>query len=433
VKHESAFQRALRMAVMSVGVAGSYAGYMTQRAFLGKDKRERKLKATHAKAGRRIADELAMLRGPAMKLGQALSLQTSVMPEAMLSELSTLQMHAPPMHPSLMRAQFKASMGAEPESIFRTFEDEPFAAASLGQVHRAIAREGDRVAVKIQYPGIQSAVASDFRYLRALTVTAQLTKHIPRTLLDETEQQIVAETDYRREAENIRLFREQLRPLGYVTVPKMYPQYSSDKVLTMSFVEGDHLDMYLAKRPSQEERDTVGSRLLELFNFQLLRVKAFHADPHWGNYFFSPGGTIGLVDFGCVKYLTPEFVNNLRETFLYPGDRHGPAFRRLLEERWLLSGVKLKPAVHRGLVRLAEGFYRRLYPPDRGDDSQVFDFGDRKFLVEYARELAKLFRSKAALPEHVFFARAETGLYQTLHRLKARVPTSRIVRQFLQR
>ena len=421
------------MAAMSVGVAGSYAGYMTQRAFLGKVKREDKLKATHARAGRRMADQLAVLRGPAMKLGQTLSLQAGLMPEAMLSELSTLQMQAPAMHPSLMRAQFKTSMGAEPESIFRTFEDEPFAAASLGQVHRAVTRDGDRVAVKIQYPGIQSAVASDFKCLRALTVTAQLTKHIPKSILDETEQQIVAETDYRREAENITFFREQLRPLGYVTVPKVYPEYSSDKVLTMSFVQGDHLNGYLAKRPTQAERDTLGSRLLELFYFQLLRVKAFHADPHWGNYFFKPGGAIGLVDFGCVKYLTQEFVNNLHATFLYPGDRQSPAFRRLLEERWLQSGVKLKPPVHRALVRLAEGFYRRLYPPDSANDTQLFDFSDGEFLIEYARESAKLFYAKAALPEHVFFARAETGLYQTLHRLRACVPTSRIVRQFLQR
>jgi len=430
---EGAFERALRMAAMSVGVAGSYAGYMTQRPFLGKEKREGKLKATHANIGRRMADELATLRGPAMKLGQALSLQTGLMPEAMLSELTTLQMHAPAMHPSLMRAQFKASMGAEPERIFRTFEDEPFAAASLGQVHRAVTRDGNRVAVKIQYPGIQSAIASDFKCLRALTVTAQLTNHIPKSILDETEQQIAAETDYRRESENITFFHEQLRPLGYVNVPNVFTQFSSEKVLTMSFVQGDHLDAYLGRRPAQEERDLVGSRLLELFYFQLLRVRAFHADPHWGNYFFSSGGTIGLVDFGCVKYLTREFVNNLRATFLYPGDRQSPAFRRLLEERWSISGIKLKPAVHRALVRLAEGFYRRLYPPDRANDAQVFDFADGKFLIEYARESTNLFRAKAALPEHVFFARAETGLYQTLHRLKARVPTSRIVRQFLQR
>jgi aarF domain-containing kinase len=428
---ESALRRALRMAAMSAGVAGSYAGYLAQSAFLGEEKRGRKLRATHVKAGRRITDELSGLRGPAMKLGQALSLQAGVVPEEIIQELSTLQMQAPGMHPSLVRAQFKTSMGAPPEEIFRSFDAEPFAAASLGQVHRAVMHDGRKVAVKIQYPGIRNAVANDFKWVRKITAAAQIARYIPKSVLDETEEQIVAETDYRREADNIDFFRERLRPLRYVTVPEVCRKYSSDKVLTMSFVSGDHLEAYLAGRPSQQERDKLGSHLLELFCYQLFEVKAFHADPHWGNYFFGPNGTVGLVDFGCVKYLTDKFVENLRAVFLYPGDRDSAAFRRLLDERWAMHKVKLKPAVQDSLVRFAEGFYRRVYPPEHEKANDAFDFGDGEFLREYMREAVKLFSAKGALPEHVFFVRAETGLHQTLHRLRARVATSRIVRQFL--
>jgi predicted unusual protein kinase regulating ubiquinone biosynthesis (AarF/ABC1/UbiB family) len=421
------------MAAMSAGVAGSYAGYLAQRAFLGEEERQRKLKSTHANAGRRIRAELSALRGPAMKLGQALSLQTDLVPEEILLELSTLQMNAPGMHPSLVRAQFRASMGRPPEEVFRTFENEPFAAASLGQVHRAVTRDGKRVAVKIQYPGIRAAIAGDFKLVRRLAGTARLTGHVPEAVVDETEQQIMAEIDYRREADNLDFFRARLGPLSYVTVPVVYREYSSDRVLTMSLLGGEHLETYLARQPSQQERDELGAHLFELFQYQLLQVGAFHADPHWGNYLFGTKGTVALVDFGCVKYMPPRLVENMHALFLYPGDRRSVEFRRLLEERHPLHGTKVKQAALRALVNLTDGFYRRVYPPEREKENEPFDFGEEVFLRDYMREAAQLFRAKGTRPEYVFMVRAEVGVYQTLHRLRSRVQTSKIVRKFLRR
>ena len=123
-------RRALRMASMGAGMAGSYLGYILQRAFIGKAEGERKLKTTHKRAARRMRDEMQSLRGPAMKLGQTLSLQTGILPEETLAELAALQMEAPGMHPSLVRVQVKHSLGREPEEIFEKFSPEPFAATS---------------------------------------------------------------------------------------------------------------------------------------------------------------------------------------------------------------------------------------------------------------------------------------------------------------
>ena len=423
-------RRALRMASMGAGAASSYLSYILQRAFIGRAKGERKLKSTHTRVARRIRDEMQSLRGPAMKLGQTLSLQTGILPDETLAELASLQMEAPGMHPSLVRVQVKRSLGREPEEIFAKFAPEPFAAASLGQVHEATTREHKRVAVKIQYPSIRETVENDFKWFRTVSKPAQASGHIPKEVIDEMERQMLAETDYRLEADNIDFFREKLSPLSFVEVPRVFREYSSDKVLTMSFVRGRHLEQFLKQKPSQKLRDQLGTNLVELFYFQLLKLGAFHADPHWGNYLFNDNASIGLVDFGCAKKLAAAELKYLKSVFLYPGDRHSPEFRRVLETNYRAQGKKLSTPAYRALVSFSEKFYRNVYPPER-ERHEFFDFADKTFLTDYIREATRLFRTKHVMSEYLFMARAEMGLYHTLHALKARVPTSDIVRKYL--
>ena len=428
----SAKGRALRLAGLTAGVTGSYVGYMAQRMFLGEQRRDTKRRATDAKAGRRIRDELQRLRGPIMKFGQSLSLHTDLVPEEILAELTKLQMEAPGMHPSLAVAQFKASVGRSPEQVFKRFDAEPFAAASLGQVHRAVMRDGTCAAVKIQYPEIRKAIENDFRWIRNITLPAQASGHLSKLMLDEMESQIVAETDYVREADHIEFFKTALKPLDFVVVPDVYRECSTDRVLTMSIVPGQHLDAFLAKHPSQRIRDLVGSRLLELFTFQLLMLEVLHADPHWGNYLFNDDGTIGLVDFGCVKRFGPGAIERLRQGFLYPKRFDSPEFQRIVQEQFAIPGKTLTPGAQRAIADFASLFYRRVYPPDPKDAERAYDFSDAGFLRDFMRAAAKLTRAKGVgNPEYLFMVRAEVGLYTTLHRLKARVHTSAIVRRHL--
>ena len=423
--------RALRLAGLSAGVAGSYAGYMVQRLFLDGDARETKRRSTHASAGRLIRDELGLLRGPIMKLGQALSLHTDVVPPEMLAELTKLQREAPGMHPSLALSQFKASVGRPPDQVFARFEPEPFAAASLGQVHRATTRDGAKVVVKIQYPAIRAAIENDFRLLRQVAMPARASGHLPKQALEELETQILAETDYLREADHIEFFASGLQPLGFVTVPRLYRDLSSDRVLTMSVVPGQHLDAFLAKRPSQARRDLVGSRLFELFYFQLLILEALHADPHWGNYLFTDEGRIGLVDFGCVKRFESDVIARLQQSFLYAGRTDSPEFQRIMQQQFGRPGKKLPPATRKAIAEFSDRFYKKVYPPDPAAAARPFDFSDAGFLREYLRAAGNLSAAKGTNPDYIFLARAEIGLYTTLHRLKARVHTSDIVRRLL--
>src|SRR5438105_6926024 len=198
----------------------------------------------------------------------------------------------------------------------------------------------------------------------------------------------------------------------------------------MSLLTGRHLEDFLAQRPSQKLRNELGAHLFELFYFQVLKIEALHADPHWGNYLFNDDADISLVDFGCVKYLSRESVAYLRSVFLYPGSTGSADFRRLLETYYEQAGEMLLPGARRALIRFADNFYRKVYPP-KPDKDQLFDFSDAIFLRDFLRESKNLFRTKGVITEFIFMALAEMGLYQTLHRLRARVHTSDIVRKYL--
>jgi hypothetical protein len=219
--------------------------------------------------------------------------------------------------------------------------------------------------------------------------------------------------------------------LDFVTTPRVHRGCSSERVLTMTVVPGTHLECFLAERPSQQLRDLVGSRLFELFYFQVLRLETLHADPHWGNYLFSRDGTIGLVDFGCVKHLGSENARTLRKSFLYQGRTDSPDFQAIVREQFGGPGGKITPAARRVVLEFAERFYRNVYPPDPKAEDRLFDFSDPAFLREYLHLAGRLMRARVSAPRYIFLARAEVGLYTTLHRLKAHVRTSAILRRLM--
>jgi predicted unusual protein kinase regulating ubiquinone biosynthesis (AarF/ABC1/UbiB family) len=311
--------RGLRLGKLGLSLTGSYLGYQAQNLFLGEnEQRERRFQE---KSSRRVRRELGSLKGVAMKLGQLLSVQTRALPEAAIRELAGLQMQAPGMHPTLARARFKAALGKYPEEVFRTFEAEPFAAASLGQVHRAVGRNGELLAVKIQYPAIRAALENDLKLLRSATLPARVTGHFPGSILDEVRRGFLEETDYLHEADNLEFFGRGLTDLAYVSVPQVRRGMTAESVLTMSFIPGVVLGGFLEGRPPAGLRNLIGERVVELFYFQLHRLRALQADQHPGNFLFQPDGRIGLVDFGkgeLLKVLGQAMGKALRDKVTNP-------------------------------------------------------------------------------------------------------------------
>jgi len=424
---QSRIGRGLRIGRLGLSLTGSYLGYQFQNLFLKERDRPEKRMSFQKNAARQIRKELESLKGPVMKLGQMLSMQSHILPEEVLSELANLQMRAPAMHPTLARAQFKASFGKFPEEVFREFTPEPFAAASLGQVHRAITKAGEAIAVKIQYPAIRTAIEQDFKLLRSASFPMRLTGHATEAMIAEVERGMLQETDYVNEGRNIDSFRERLKSLDYVCVPRVHWDLSTDRVLCMSFIRGEPLPDFLARnKPSQEARNQLGIRLLKLFNMQLHRMDQIHADPHPGNYLIDSDGTIGLVDFGCVKQFSPEFIELMRAFEERAWLRGNEQARRMVYLIWGAEASR-KPRLARQLLDQAIEFYEMLFPGASGR-TPVVDFGSDKVLKAIFRIWNDCLRAKTVNPEFAFYSRAEMGLYNLLHLLRARIDTSAVLK-----
>lgn len=421
-------RRAAQIARMGASLAGTYLGYQLQRRFLDEDRAAAQGRRAKRKCAAEVRERLQTLRGPIMKLGQALSMQTRFLDEEFVDELSALQMQAPPMHPSLMRAQFKSALGKRPEEVFREFDEEPFAAASLGQVHRGLTKEGEEVAVKIQYPAMQEAIRSDFRALRGAGIFLRMSGHVKGSVIDEVERGILEEIDYAREARNIEYFRKALAPLGFIKVPKVYRELSCGQVLTMSRVGGIPVRELLRARPSQQLRDKLGCALADLFFFQLFRVGALHADPHPGNYLFNQDGTIGLVDFGCVKYLKPEVVKCYGQFWSREWVHDAKLYAQIIR---VLFGPKTSPAdAHaRRCMNEIRHFYDKFHPLD--PHAGPLELADPKFMDDLGKLAKVIVRNKFLSPEFIFLSRTELGMCNLLYMLQARVPTTKIVRHWM--
>ncbi len=425
-----AVARGYRLGKLGFRLVGSYVGYQAQNLLLGEGERAQRRARFQQKASRRVRDELAALKGPAMKLGQLLSMQTEMLPEEALRELANLQMRAPGMHASLARAQFKSSLGKYPEEMFREFDPEPFAAASLGQVHRAVTRDGEKAAVKIQYPAIRSAIENDFKLLRSATLPGQLSGHVPAALLDEIQRGILEETDYLREADNLEFFGKGLSGLEYVAIPRAHRELTTDRVLTMSYIEGETLSDLLKRKPSQAFRDLLGARLIEMYETQIQRLKALHADHHPGNYLFQPNGSVGLIDFGCVKRISFD-VSELRRCYRRRTWRESEASaRRFLA---LAYGRSVPYARARKILPLLEQWCDILYPQDVTADL-VIDFRGDPRLESKLKEIRqqhrkRVLQDKLINPEFAFLMRADLGLHYLLRELGATINISEVWRR----
>jgi predicted unusual protein kinase regulating ubiquinone biosynthesis (AarF/ABC1/UbiB family) len=261
-----------------------------------------------------VARVLGSMKGVSMKLGQVLSLMGGAVPEGFAERLTTLQSAAPPMSPQLMRRVFIEDLGAPPEKLFRRFEPTPFAAASIGQVHRARLADGTPVAVKVQYPGVQQAIAADLANLGAILGLAGVAARgfEPGPVVEDLRRGISDELDYRGEAERQARFQAIFAAHPFIRVPRVFPELGSGRVLVQEYVDGR--PFATARDLSQAERDRIAEIVFRFTFGSMHRHGLFQADPHAGNYLLLADGSVAFLDFGCVTEYAPTLLAGIDET-----------------------------------------------------------------------------------------------------------------------
>lgn len=368
---------------------------------------------------------ITQLRGTAVKLAQMLGMESEVLPERVRQELSKSYHQIPPLNRVLVRKVVQQELGKVPEKLFKSFDSSAMAAASLGQVHRAVTNDDEPIAVKVQYPGIHVTIDSDMQLLG--TLVSGGTKLIKKDLrpneeivkqsLSEIAERLREETDYINEADNTRWFNEHLKMEG-VETPAVFDEYSSQRVITTELMAGMHLDEWLATHPSQAQRDRAAQHIYNVYFHSATQLKRLHADPNPGNYLFKENGDIVLIDFGCVKTLSDNFVAHIPSLLhaFYEGN-----YEKIVGA-YSDMGMKITTNSKDDYDTVLRPFGEWISLPFQGE---FFDFKEN---TDYTVKGRNLIQEMAHMPsfetveeDFIFFDRTIYGLFKIFEQLEAKV------------
>jgi predicted unusual protein kinase regulating ubiquinone biosynthesis (AarF/ABC1/UbiB family) len=301
-------RRVLKVGSLTTSVGSSYLWQALKRPFQSQAQTDRGLLDAHVRNAVRIVEGSTELKGAFMKLVQMLSMRNDLLPAEALEVLSTVQSSVPPMDAGAIRKQITRELGAPPEKLFAHFETEAFAAASLGQVHRATLPTGEGVVVKIQYPGVEETVVQDLKNIRALIATlVRIGRDVMGQKIDATEvareleDRLREELDYVNEAANLTRFRALFADDPEVVIPAPVPEFSSRRVLTMHAVEGYPLADILSPGVDQSLKDWVAIKYFQVLWRQIFEFGSLHTDPHPGNYMVTHHPHLCMLDLGSVR------------------------------------------------------------------------------------------------------------------------------------
>jgi predicted unusual protein kinase regulating ubiquinone biosynthesis (AarF/ABC1/UbiB family) len=407
------------------GLAARTAGEAVIQALRKRAGAEGSAHDSHARTAERYTELLGHSKGVLMKVGQMLSfvsLGTAIPTEyraVYASALSRLQADAP----ELAAATFEAELGRRPDEVFAEFSAESLAAASIGQVHQARLHDGRKVAVKIQYPGVEQAIRADldnaellatfFALLRSMF--PHLTRIDVRTVAEEVAKKIAEEVDYLNEAANQSQFADAYRGHPFIHVPDVIPELSSRRVLTQELAEG--MLWHDAVRADRDSRDAWGEVIYRFAIGSLRRFGLFNADPHPGNYIFRPDGSVSFVDFGCVVRFDSAQVAALADIVTAMCHHGAPRLRRAMVGAGAIDAVT--GPTPEELFEWWSGTFEMLLGP------QPFTMTPELAAEGIRREFspvgpsASVVRSFSEPPGWVFLSRIDSGMMSVLGELRA--------------
>ena len=371
-----------------------------------------------------IYASLSELKGSALKVAQMLSMDKNILPKAYVDQFSLSQYNAPPLSGPLIVRTFSKYFGKTPSEIYDEFNIRSTNAASIGQVHQA-SLNGKKLAVKIQYPGVGDSISSDLKMVKpfAFRLLGMSQKEL-EVYMTEVEERLLEETDYDLEIARSIEFSEACKNIPNVVFPAYYPDLSSKRIITMDWLEGQHMKEFMKTNPSQELRDKIGQAMWDFYNFQQHELRAVHADPHPGNFLITPEGKLGIIDFGCIKEMPDDFYYpffSLTSTdMLKDKTRTIKAFRQLemIRENDDAAQIEFYYRIYKEMIELFAQPYM----------SNTFDFSKSEFfdkLYSYGEKISRMpeFKQARGVKHFIYVNRTNFGLYNMLHDLGATVRT----------
>ena len=293
----SKVQRAAKFAKTGVKVGRNYLKHYAKKVVNPNLSTEE----LHEDNARDIYDSLSQLKGSALKVAQMMSMDKNVLPTAYAERFQMAQYSAPPLSYPLVVRTFQKHFGKGPNELFDTFTKDAVNAASIGQVHQAT-KDGKKLAVKVQYPGVADSVSSDLKLVKPFAINILgLNESDLETYMDEVETMLLSETDYELELKRSIEIPRACAHMENVVFPTYYPEYSSKKILTMDWLEGKHMGEFMKTNPSEEVRNQIGQALWDFYDFQIHNLLQVHADPHPGNFLLQVDGKLVYSRFWMCK------------------------------------------------------------------------------------------------------------------------------------
>lgn len=414
---KSRTKRFLKLAGMTASVATRYAGEKIKDVVQDEEQRKLSKSRAYGKMAEDITETLGELKGAVMKVGQIVSQTQDFLPAEFSEALKKLQKEAPPVDFSVIKAQVEVELGDELSSLFKSFDEEPYAAASIGQVHRAVTLDGRQVIVKVQYPGVARSVNSDLKQLKLTLKLGGLLK-MPKESVDrlflELQERLNEELDYALEADNLKLFHAFHKDDEHILIPSVVDALSTQRVITLDFIEGDSIDALDSLGYTVEQREQLANKLFDMLSNQLFDFQCIHGDPHPGNFAFRKDGTVVVYDFGCVKQLKPEIVQAYRDAVVY-SIKEAYTF---VDDALIRLGARVanKPSPGPEYYKVWRDIF---FQPFMGE---MFDYGAAKLHMDTAKHTSLFFKHLELFQppvESLYIDRMVSGHYWILKSMKA--------------
>ncbi|MDA9246786.1 AarF/ABC1/UbiB kinase family protein [Flavobacteriaceae bacterium] len=372
-----------------------------------------------------IYDGLKNLKGSALKVAQMLSMEKNILPKAYVEQFSLAQFSVPPLSAPLVRKTFFKYFGKHPEDLFDTFNSKSIAAASIGQVHQAT-KHGKELAIKIQYPGVADSISSDLAMVKPVAIKMfNIKGKDSDKYFEEVEQKLLEETDYILEVKQSQQMVADCKHIEHLIFPDYYPDLSNHRIITMDWIDGEHLSEFTKVNTNKVLSDKLGQALWDFYMYQMHELKRVHADPHPGNFLVTPKGELVAIDFGCIKAIPDSFYIPYFELAIPENINNPEMFTQKLYELEILTPTDTPEEI----AFFSTLFHEMLSLFTQPMHNETFDFSDETFFSKVA-DLSEKYSKDTQLRKmngnrgskhFLYINRTFFGLYNLMNDLGAKV------------